>query len=98
MKLRSLLLLIAFVGACAAALTPSYAKMISIAQHVGHDQLQSACNAAGGDFTEAPEGGGYGCGTNCKGGKGTSCYVACGSDGKCVGQVPGRLVANVTLV
>ena len=50
-----------------------------------------------GQFSDAPEGGGYACGTNCKGGKGTQCYVACDSGGSCVGQTPGRLFANVTL-
>ena len=99
MNLRSLLLLVVFLLACVAGATPSYAKLISLAQHVGKGELQSACDAAGGEFSNAPDGsGGCGCGTNCKGGKGTNCYVACDSGGKCVGQTPGRLVANVTLL
>jgi hypothetical protein len=99
MKLRSIILLVCVIFGCLVVASPSYARLISLAQNVGHDQLKAACGAAGGEFSDAPDGGGgYGCGTNCKGGKGSACYVACDKGGSCVGQTPGRLVANVTLV
>jgi len=97
MKSHSILMVMALILAVLVGTSPSYAKLISLTQNVSHSQLQSACNAAGGQFSDAPEGGGYACGTNCKGGKGTQCYVACDSGGSCVGQTPGRLFANVTL-
>ncbi len=98
MKLRSFALLLSLLLGCLVFAAPANAKLIDIKAHVGHDQLQAACGAAGGQFSESPDGNGYGCGTNCKGGPGTNCYVACDNGGKCVGQTPGRLVADVTLV
>lgn len=97
MKSRSIILLLALFVLSLSIASPSYARTFDLTQNVSHGQLQSACNAAGGTFSDAPDGSGYACGTNCKGGKGTNCYVACGNDGKCVGSTPGRLIANVTL-
>ena len=98
MKLRSILLVLGLIVAALGAASPSYARTFELHQNVSHGQLQSACNAAGGSFSDAPDGSGYACGTNCKGGPGTNCYVACDNGGKCTGVTPGRLVANVTLL
>jgi L-aminopeptidase/D-esterase-like protein len=51
------------------------------------EQLKSACNQAGGKFSQDSHG--YGCGTNCTGGPGTACTVSCEPDKKCVAQVMG---------
>jgi len=57
------------------------------------DELKSACDKAGGSFSQ--DASGYGCGTNCQGKSGTDCVVACKSNDKnCFVQVPGRARPN----
>jgi hypothetical protein len=51
------------------------------------DELQKICTAAGGSFSPGADR--YGCGTDCKGGKGTDCVVTCAPDKRCTGQVIG---------
>jgi L-aminopeptidase/D-esterase-like protein len=51
------------------------------------DALKSACDAAGGKFSQGSMG--YGCGTDCKGGPGTDCIVHCDEGKKCTAQVIG---------
>jgi hypothetical protein len=51
------------------------------------EQLKSACDVAGGKFSQDSRG--YGCGTNCTGGPGTACTVFCEPDKKCVAQAMG---------
>lgn len=51
------------------------------------DQLKSACDKAGGKFSQEPKG--YGCGTDCHGGPSTDCTVYCSADQKCTAQVIG---------
>lgn len=51
------------------------------------DELKAICAKAGGKFSQ--DSGGYGCGTDCRGGAGTDCTVFCKPDQKCVAQVIG---------
>ncbi len=51
------------------------------------EALKSACDKAGGKFSQEAKG--YGCGTDCKGGPGTDCIVHCAAEQKCTGQVIG---------
>ena len=51
------------------------------------EQLKSACDKAGGKFSQSAKD--YGCGTDCKGGPGTDCTVFCPADQKCTAQVIG---------
>ena len=51
------------------------------------EQLKSACDKAGGKFSQDAKS--IGCGTNCQGGPGTDCTVYCPIDQKCTAQVIG---------
>lgn len=51
------------------------------------EALKSACDKAGGKFSQDAKG--YGCGTNCLGGPGTDCIVHCEAEQKCTAQVIG---------
>jgi len=51
------------------------------------DDLQKICTSVGGSFSPGTDR--YGCGTDCKGGKGTDCLVTCAPDKPCTGQVIG---------
>ncbi len=51
------------------------------------DALKSACEKAGGKFTQDAKG--YGCGTNCQGAAGTDCIVHCEAGQRCTAQVVG---------
>ena len=51
------------------------------------EQLKSACDKAGGKFSQDTKS--IGCGTNCQGGPGTDCTVYCPIDQKCTAQVIG---------
>ena len=51
------------------------------------EALKSACDKAGGKFSQDAKG--YGCGTDCKGGPGTDCIVHCEAEQKCTAQVIG---------
>ena len=51
------------------------------------DELKSACEQAGGKFSQDPRS--YGCGTDCVGKPGTACIVHCVADHKCDVQVIG---------
>jgi len=68
---------------------PSLATKLVPMQNHTSDEIKSACGKAGGDYTETPDGG-YGCSTNCHGGSGGDCIVACKKDHSCTGAVPGR--------
>ena len=49
--------------------------------------LKSACDKAGGKFSQGDNI--YGCGTDCAGKPGTDCMVTCRTDKKCTAQVIG---------
>jgi hypothetical protein len=51
------------------------------------EALKSACDKAGGKFSQDAKG--YGCGTDCQGGSGTDCTVYCEAGQKCTAQVIG---------
>jgi L-aminopeptidase/D-esterase-like protein len=52
------------------------------------DELKATCEKAGTSFSQGSSG--YGCGTDCKGGKGTDCTVFCPTNPKrCTAQVMG---------
>ena len=53
----------------------------------GADDLQKICTNVGGSFSPGTDR--YGCGTDCKGGKGTDCLVTCAPDKPCTAQVIG---------
>jgi hypothetical protein len=73
------------IGALALS-SPSQARDITL-HKMSVEQIKSACEKAGGSFSQ--DKGGYGCGTNCLGGPGTDCIVNCKTDQKCVAQVIG---------
>jgi hypothetical protein len=56
-------------------------------QKYSMDELKSACEKAGGKFSQG--GGLYGCGTDCHGGPGTACIVTCGEGKRCTAQLMG---------
>jgi hypothetical protein len=51
------------------------------------DAIRSACDKAGGKFSQDDRG--YGCGTDCHGDPGTDCIVYCKAGEKCTAQVIG---------
>jgi hypothetical protein len=51
------------------------------------DALKQVCEKVGGSFSQGTQR--YGCGTDCKGGKGTDCLVTCEADQRCDAQVIG---------
>jgi hypothetical protein len=51
------------------------------------DAIKSACDKAGGKFSQDDRG--YGCGTDCHGDPGTDCIVYCKAGEKCTAQVIG---------
>jgi hypothetical protein len=51
------------------------------------DDLQKMCTSVGGSFSPGADR--YGCGTDCKGGKGTDCVVTCTPDRRCLAQIVG---------
>jgi hypothetical protein len=51
------------------------------------DTIKSACDKAGGKFSQDAKS--YGCGTDCHGGPGTDCVVYCETGQKCTAQVIG---------
>jgi hypothetical protein len=51
------------------------------------DAIKSACDKAGGKFSQDAKS--YGCGTDCHGAPGTDCVVYCEIDQKCTAQVIG---------
>jgi len=65
---------------------PCFAADVNL-QKQTPEQLKSACDQAGGKFSQDTRG--YGCGTDCAGGQGTACTVFCEPDKKCVAQVMG---------
>jgi hypothetical protein len=65
---------------------PAFANDINLPKQTT-EQLKAVCDEAGGKFSQDTRG--YGCGTNCEGGPGTSCTVFCQPDKKCVAQVMG---------
>jgi hypothetical protein len=75
---------------CVAALVlaiPAGAAEVGL-QKSSADELKATCEKVGGSFSN--DSGGYGCGTDCRGGKGTDCTVFCpGSAKRCTAQVTG---------
>ncbi len=65
---------------------PSFARDIHV-HKTSVEALKSACEKAGGRFSQ--DKGGYGCATNCKGGVGSDCIVTRKADQGCVAQVIG---------
>jgi hypothetical protein len=51
------------------------------------EALKSACDKAGGRFSQDARG--YDCGSDCHGGPGTDCIVHCAAGQKCTAQVIG---------
>ena|SRR3974390_3485144 len=80
------------LGACLAVLlgslaSPSGAAEVNLKKSSA-DELKMLCQKVGGAFTQ--DNSGYGCGTDCRGGKGTDCTVYCPStDKRCTAQVEG---------
>jgi hypothetical protein len=76
------LILIGVLGFSGQAL----ARDITLRKHTAAE-IQSACEKAGGKFSQDAKG--YGCGTDCHGGRGTDCTVFCPTGARCVVQVIG---------
>jgi hypothetical protein len=81
-QLRVLLILIGVLGLS----SPSLARDITLRKHSA-DEIKSACDKAGGKFSQDDRG--YGCGTDCQGKPGTDCTVFCQAEKRCVVQVIG---------
>ena len=64
----------------------AFARDITLPQ-TSAEVLKSACDKAGGKFSQDAKG--YGCGTNCLGRPGTDCIVHCAAGEKCTAQVMG---------
>jgi hypothetical protein len=79
-------ILLILLGAVALG-RPCLAVEASMGKH-SVEELKGVCEKAGGSFSQ--DAGGYGCGTNCKGGPGTDCTVACKTDQPCYAQTMGR--------
>ena len=83
---RKQTVLFILIGALALS-APSLARDITL-HKMSVEALKSACEKAGGRFSQ--DKGGYGCATNCKGGIGSDCIVTCKpAEKKCVAQVIG---------
>ena len=66
---------------------PSAAAEVTL-QKTSAEGLKAVCEKVGGSFSQADSG--YGCGTDCHGGKGTDCVVFCPTSAKrCTAQVDG---------
>lgn len=76
-----------FALALAALAPPSSAAEVNL-QKTSADDLKALCQKVGGAYSE--DNSGYGCSTDCQGGKGTDCTVYCPSTAKrCTAQVDG---------
>lgn len=71
----------------ALTIRPSAAAEVNL-QKTSAEGLKAVCEKSGGSFSQ--DGSGYGCGTDCHGGKGTDCIVFCPTSAKrCTAQVDG---------
>jgi hypothetical protein len=71
----------------ALTIRPSAAAEVSL-QKASAEGLKAICEKMGGPFSQ--DSSGYGCGTDCHGGKGTDCVVFCPTNAKrCTAQVDG---------
>jgi hypothetical protein len=67
--------------------SPTVAAEVNL-RKASAEQLRAACQKAGGSFSQSESG--YGCGTDCHGGKGTDCVVFCPNNAThCTAQVGG---------
>ena len=82
---RNTTVLLILIGALGLG-APSFARDIHLHKS-SVDELKSACEKAGGRFSQNK--GGYGCATSCTGGAGSDCIVTCKADKGCVAQVIG---------
>ncbi len=83
--MRHFTVLIVLTGALVAG-APSWANDITLPKTPAA-ALQSACDKAGGKYSQGDNI--YGCGTDCAGKPGTDCTVTCRADKKCTAQVIG---------
>ena len=78
---------VSFVIAVIALITPLSAAEVSL-QKTSAGDLKALCEKIGGAYSE--DNSGYGCSTDCRGGRGTDCTVFCPSTAKrCTAQVGG---------
>jgi len=82
---RHLTVLFVLIGALVAG-APSRASDLTLPKTAAA-ALKSACDKAGGKFSQSAAL--YGCGTDCHGHAGTDCTVACAADARCTAQVVG---------
>lgn len=83
--MRHTIVLLILIGALGFG-APSLARDIHL-HKTSVDELRTACEKAGGRFSQDKSG--YGCATNCKGGAGSDCIVTCKPDQGCIAQVIG---------
>jgi len=82
-------ILFAVLGLAALA-TLASAETAKLGGKHGVGEIRNACSKAGGNFSVAPDGGGYACHkANCDG-KGGSCSVDCDNNNNCTGTTPGK--------
>ena len=77
--------LLVLIGALALS-GAAFARDITLPK-TSSEALRTACDKAGGKFSQDTHG--YGCGTDCAGGPGTDCTVYCPAGEKCTAQVIG---------
>jgi hypothetical protein len=85
---RGLIVSVIALGALLLGAEPSLAaKKLQIGTHTA-EELRNVCYQTGGAFSQDSTG--YRCQTNCRGGPGTQCVIACKNDNTCSAQMPGR--------
>ncbi len=83
--MRHLTVLFVLIGTIVAG-APSRASDLTLPKTPAA-ALKSACDKAGGSFSQGDKL--YGCGTDCHGHSGTDCTVTCAADARCTAQVIG---------
>jgi hypothetical protein len=84
MRHLTVLLIVAGALAVLASARPALAIDTTLAK-ASVDEVKAVCEKVGGRFSQDSKG--YGCGTNCHGGPGTSCIVNCREGERCVAQM-----------
>jgi hypothetical protein len=83
--MRSSAVAVILIGIFGLSVSP-FARDASIGKRTP-EEVKSVCDKVGGKFSQDSTG--HYCGTNCRGGPGTDCYVGCKTAQPCFAQVIG---------
>ena len=83
--MRSLAVAVILIGIFGLSVSP-FARDASVGKRTP-EEVKSVCDKVGGKFSQDATG--HYCGTNCRGGPGTDCYVGCKTAQPCFAQVIG---------